>query len=563
LLVSDIALVTKRSREDLLAYAVDVQKGTPVAGARVRAYRAGRRIDSEQTGADGRAALTLPRPAGSEDDGPVIVATRGRNEAVVRRAGYWWGDGAGRFVAHTVTDRTVYRPGDTVQFKGIVRRKRAAEGSGDTRRYDVPGGERVTVEMRDPTGALVARETKTTGARGTYWGSVELSPEGATGTYSLVADIGGEKHTHEVRVASYKKPEYSVEVTPAKTAFLRGETVEYSVQATYYFGTPVAGATVKWYAYRDADWAALYGDELDDDTLREYAEGDYGSYYGEMVEEGEATLDGNGKAVVRVPSVRRDDRRDEEGTGEGERFEPQAEVFRLTAEIEDAAQRSVTGEGSARVTAAERFVRVEPEGYVAAPGKPSEVYVTVRDLGGKPVPGAPVTLAVARSRWDEGAKKSVTTPVGTQQQATTGSDGRARLAVTPAQSGDLRLTATTRDAGGRAATDEADLWVTSDRGDDLDTDYGDLTILTDKRQYGRGETARVLLNASRTGQTALVTVEGDRVYRAYTVPLTKKSTVLNVRVEEGWGPNVFLAACYVRDKKFASSSAPLRVAVPA
>ena len=113
------------------------------------------------------------------------------------------------------------------------------------------------------------------------------------------------------------------------------------------------------------------------------------------------------------------------------------------------------------MTAAERFVRVEPEGYVAAPGKPSGVYVTVRDLVGKPVPNAPVTLAVARSRWDEATKKTETTPVGPPQQGTTGSDGRARLTVTPPQAGDLRLTATTRDAGGRTATDEADLWVTS------------------------------------------------------------------------------------------------------
>jgi Large extracellular alpha-helical protein len=563
LLVTDMAVVTKRSRDEVLAYAVHLRRGTPVAGAEVRAYRNGRRLDRATADTSGLATLRLPPSSGGGADATVIVATHGQDEAVVDRAGYWWGDGSGRYVLHTVTDRTVYRPGDTIQFKGIARLRR--EGADGARSYGIPRGVPVTLEMRDPTGALVLRMTRTTGNAGTFWGAVELSPEGTTGTYSLIADIGGEKHTRDVPVASYKKPEFTVTVTPAKPGYLRGDTVEMTVEAAYYFGTPVAGAKVRWSAFKDADWSALYGDDLDDDTLREYAQGEYGAYYGEMVGSGEVTLGADGRAVIRLPSVAPRSGGQAEDDGEEGRAAPQAEVLRLTAEVEDESQRLVQNEGSVRVTAGERFVRVEPEGYVAAPGKPAEVFVVVRDLDGRPVPDAPVTLSAAYQKWDPKTEKTTTTPVGTGggQTARTGPDGRALLHVTPPRAGDLVLTATTRDPGGRAVAAESDLWVTGDAGEDLDTDYGDLALLTDKREYAPGETARVLVNTARTGQTVLLTVEGERIYRTIAVPIKKRSTVVEVPVRAGWGPNVFLSGCYVRDKKFASNTAPLRVALAA
>ena len=59
----------------------------------------------------------------------------------------------------------------------------------------------------------------------------------------------------------------------------------------------------------------------------------------------------------------------------------------------------------------------------------------------------------------------------------------------------------------------ASLWVTSDQGGDLDTTYNDLSLLTDKRHYNPGDTARVLLNSSHIGQTVLLTIEGDKIQR--------------------------------------------------
>jgi len=52
------------------------------------------------------------------------------------------------------------------------------------------------------------------------------------------------------------------------------------------------------------------------------------------------------------------------------------------------------------------------------------------------------------------------------------------------------------------------------------------------------------------------------LFRAWTVSLPRKSNVLQVPLPEDYGPNVTLAACLVRDKKFARSQTPLRVSAP-
>ncbi|MBC8138218.1 MAG: hypothetical protein H8F28_20250, partial [Fibrella sp.] len=567
-LVTNLALVVKKSPRELVAYTAELQKGTPISRATVRIIRNGRTYVSGQTGADGVTRLSLPaslNAAGSENGIPTLtMATLGNDEAVVGGSSYGNDYGTGQFVVHTVTDRTIYRPGDTVQYKGITRlRNDTADGR---QGYSVPRGTAVSVEIRDATGGLVKRETKTTGNAGTFWGSVDISPEGATGSYMMVTTVGNEQYTSDITVAAYRKPEFAVAVKPLKARYHRGETVEMEVSAAYYFGTPVAGAKVHYYVYRDADWSAEYGNSSDDGDEYEssYRDSAYSNYYGESVGEGDVTLDKNGKAIVRVRTdIRHPEGAESNAKAESDELLPQVESYTLTAEVQDESQRLVEGNGLATVAAGDLTASVSPEGYVASPGKPTQVFVTVRDAQKNPVPGVTVNLAAAYDEWDTKKKQSITKPLGVAQTAATGEDGRAILSVTPSRTGELRLTTTLKDSGGRPIRAEASLWVASDTGDDLNTDYGDLSLLTDKRKYLPGDTARVLVNTSRIGQNVLLSVEGDRVYQTMSLPVRKRSTVVRIPIKAEWGPNVSLVANYVRNKKFASSETPLRVTLAA
>ncbi|MBC8104443.1 MAG: hypothetical protein H7Z41_17850 [Cytophagales bacterium] len=560
LLGTNTALVVKRAREQMVVYTVDLKTGAPVGGASVLHYWQGRVAASATTDASGLATLRVP--FGSDPDAnkrrPLTVATRGSDEAVLGRSSYFYEE-SGAYLVHTYTDRTIYRPGDTVSYKAIVRRK-----NGNA--YAVPRGVQVEVEIRDPSGERLTRTAKATDSHGSFDGALTLSTEAPSGSYSVVTQIAGETYTSDITVASYRKPEFAVTVTPAKKRYVRGDTVEMTVEGKFYFGAPVAGAKVRYSVYRDTDWAAEYGggeasDDEEDATLGRES---YGGYYGTTVMDGEVTLGDDGKAVVRFPAdvTAKGPGDDENGDRGGKPVSPedvpQEQIYTLTASVTDNAQREVSSDGAARVSAGDYVVSVTPEGYLGTPNTATSIVVRTRDHDGKPVANASVSLTPSYSIWDQKAKEVKTTPL-TPITGTTGSDGTAVLAVTPPRAGDLRLAAKATDTNGRDIYARSYLWVSSDSGGDLGTEYSDLSLLTNKRRYLPGETARVLVNTARVGQTVLLTVEGERVYQTLTVPITRRSTVVSVPVAEAYGPNVTLKACYVQKKKFASSEIPLRV----
>ncbi len=234
-------------------------------------------------------------------------------------------------------------------------------------------------------------------------------------------------------------------------------------------------------------------------------------------------------------------------------------MYTLSATVIEGQDREVEATGEARVTRGAFRLTVTPDGYVAAPGQVTNVVVSAQDFDGKPIPNQPFSLETGFEHWqnDKYAYKKIGL-----QNGVTGGDGRMVLPITPPRAGTLSLKVRAYDASRHLVLGRANLWAASDQGGELDTTYDDLSLLTDKRHYKPGDTARVLLNTSHLGQTVLLTIEGEKVQRVMTVPIHSRSTVVRVPIRAEYGPNVFLAACYVQNKHFAQSETPLRVLMP-
>ena len=580
LLVTDTALIVKRAKSQMVAFAADMQTGTPVPDSDIRTYRNGRVIASGRTDARGVAQVTVPGVTESQESDSTRVTTvaiRGDDEAVVQRNAYR-DETDSAFVVHAYTDRTVYRPGQRIYFKGIVRQRNDifentarpldAPAPPAVPRYRVPANKPVDVEIRDKGGERILQQRYVTNRYGAFAGQVDLLKEAATGVYTLVMKIDGGEHTEDIYVASYHKPEFAVTVTPDKKVAVRGDTVRMTIEGKFFFGAPVAGAKVHYSVYSSPDWASEIADRSEDDDPddrtpdrgRFRADG----YYGASGQRGDVVLDENGRAVVTFKAER--PRRQDEGgkdipdsAASLEEEGPQEEVYTLSATVKEGEDREIEASGEARVTRGAFRLTVAPQGYVAAPGQATDVWITARDFDGNAVPNAPLTLETGYSRWKNSeyayAKLGLLNGV-------TGADGRALLHVTPPRNGSLELKARAYDTSRHLILGRSSLWVTSDKGGDLDTTYDDLALLTDKRHYNPGDTARVLINTARVGQTVLLTVEGDRVHRVETIPIKTRSTVVRVPVLAQYGPNVFLSACYVQHKHYASSDTPLRVLLP-
>jgi uncharacterized protein YfaS (alpha-2-macroglobulin family) len=142
------------------------------------------------------------------------------------------------------TDRPIYRPDQTVYFKGIMRQDE--DGS-----YRLPVGlGDVRVRIDDPQGKELYDELLSLNEMGTLHGELLLSAEAPLGTYYLTLshdDVEFYAST-SFQVAEYRKPEYEVQVEPERDAYMDGNRIAVTTEATYYFGGAVADADVRWSA---------------------------------------------------------------------------------------------------------------------------------------------------------------------------------------------------------------------------------------------------------------------------------------------------------------------------
>jgi uncharacterized protein YfaS (alpha-2-macroglobulin family) len=216
-------------------------------------------VASSVTDANGLAQLPLSGMSG-ETGGCFFVASKRSNAKIlpiawVALSEYELRDlvTSGKSLFGTIyTDRPVYRPGNKVHFKGIVR-EQTPNGYRPVKLTSRPSSrashpESFDLFIRDPDGNIVHRTQVALNDFGSFSGSFTLNDEAPTGTYTVEAvpqgNGEGSKVTGSFVVAAYRKPEVQVTVKPERRRFSRSEKVTVTVSAQYYFGMPVAGARV-------------------------------------------------------------------------------------------------------------------------------------------------------------------------------------------------------------------------------------------------------------------------------------------------------------------------------
>lgn len=142
------------------------------------------------------------------------------------------------------TDRAIYRPGQTVYFKGIVVYK-------DT--DDMPTirpNEKTEVVFYDANNQIVATKTFTTNEFGTFNGNFTAPSSGLLGRMSIVANkVNGRA---AIRVEEYKRPKFEVNFDPVEKAYRLDEMVTLTGNAKAFAGNNVDGATVNYRVTRRA-----------------------------------------------------------------------------------------------------------------------------------------------------------------------------------------------------------------------------------------------------------------------------------------------------------------------
>jgi hypothetical protein len=133
------------------------------------------------------------------------------------------------------TDRSMYRPGQTIYFKGIVL-KRKGDSSAIIPHF------RTTVELRDVNFKKVSEISLMTNEFGTMNGQF-TAPTGVLNGQMSIQDKNGSMY---FSVEEYKRPKFEVIADPVQGAFKLGEKVTLTGRAKAYAGSSIDGAQVKY-----------------------------------------------------------------------------------------------------------------------------------------------------------------------------------------------------------------------------------------------------------------------------------------------------------------------------
>lgn len=146
-----------------------------------------------------------------------------------------------RVTASTViyTDRSIYRPGQTVHAAAI-----AYKYYGDSQRGEVQKQQTMSLTLRDANYEEVATTTVTTDEYGMAAADFILPQVGKTGTYTLCSD-SGDRASCYFTVEEYKRPTFSVEMEQPAVGYAAGDTVRLAATAKSFAGVPVQGAKVR------------------------------------------------------------------------------------------------------------------------------------------------------------------------------------------------------------------------------------------------------------------------------------------------------------------------------
>lgn len=150
------------------------------------------------------------------------------------------------FQTHLFLDRMIYRPGQTMFFKGIVIRQKGSEKG-------VAQGFISTLRLLDVNGKEVSNMKLTANEFGSFQGSFVLPATGLTGMMTLASETGSESFS----VEEYKRPKFTVKINPFKEACKPGDEVSITGAAEAYAGFSLTGAKVTWRVTRQKGNSSL------------------------------------------------------------------------------------------------------------------------------------------------------------------------------------------------------------------------------------------------------------------------------------------------------------------
>ena len=286
--VTDVYTIMESQPEALRYVVVHASTGQPIAGAHLRIKERNYGNDhvlNVVTDAKGEYLLKTDRPHRQREVFAYTADDKACPELnASNQYSYYQGqDQVSRTCIYT--DRSIYRPGQTVHAAAII--YEVQKGM----EHAVTAHKHVNFVLNDANGKKVAEQSTMTDDYGTCAAELTIPSSGLSGQFTV--RVNGQSHI--IRVEEYKRPTFHVDFPEVKQAYAAGDTIKVKGVALSYAGVPVQEAKVSYkVTRRTAFWWWSYSRYWDSAILG------YG-HDGIEVYQGEAVTDAEGQFDAQVP----------------------------------------------------------------------------------------------------------------------------------------------------------------------------------------------------------------------------------------------------------------------
>ncbi|MBN2394000.1 MAG: Ig-like domain-containing protein, partial [Anaerolineae bacterium] len=568
LVVSAINLTLKSSEQELLVWATDLETGRPVANLALALFDW---YDGTQLGAaastdtDGLARLPIVDTdryynIAVLSESPFVAASAYWNQGIsIWEFGFGEGDGYQPYRVFVDTDRPLYRAGQTVYLKGVVR------GEDDVE-YWLPDLGRVQVTIRDAAYNTVLDQSLPLDKFGAFSGELAL-PEGASlGAYSIYVQAGDSSWAHGFQVAAYRPPEFEVLVEPAKSEILLGQSNQAEVQVRYFFGGPVQDVPVSWnvlgetYTFDPSQFGRYTFSDTDDPWVCRWCWW-RPSTPPQVLLSGSGRTDAEGNLLIELPAEWLD--------GEGKPI-----TYSLKLQVEATVSGNdgqvISGRNEIVAHRSDIYIGLAAQQYVGQAEKEMSVDLLTVDWSANRQPNKALKLSVYRREWKNvfveneagGGRWTWTTEdvFITESDITTGANGEAVFSFVPPVGGSYHVIA---ESPGTQYAARSSLFVWVSGKDYISwrrTNDDRIDLIADKGVYRPGETAEILIPSPFQGEHwAWITIERGGVLQQEVLKLTNNSTVYRLPITDRHVPNIYISAVIVKGKDANNQVANFKV----
>ncbi|MEX1190914.1 MAG: alpha-2-macroglobulin family protein [Brumimicrobium sp.] len=249
--VSEIFVSTMKTEDGIDFLATDFKTGKPIEGAKVELfYSKNYNILPNTPNKTGKTGENGWYSASLKDRNINYIYTVSWNDSEISSNDYFYKYNSYELKSRVniLTDRAIYRPGQTVHYKVI-----AYEGEDND--FKIKPNEKLTVTLYDNSYNSIYEKTITTNEFGSINASIPLPLGGSLGQFRLEVRYNNgsdynSNSNHSFRVEEYKRPTFETHIDLPEEEAKLNDSVRVKGTAKAFTGYPITGAKVNYRIYR-------------------------------------------------------------------------------------------------------------------------------------------------------------------------------------------------------------------------------------------------------------------------------------------------------------------------